>query len=149
METTVNQRIVNLLSVKKITKTEFCKETSIPYQTIINIIGDRQTKPSFEILEKILTTYENINSDWLIKGKGEMFLSEVKTQTNKHPESRTSQWTEEWYATVEKLQEEVKLYKQEMEYFKTQNMKLTDMLGKLSVSSIALLVSKKLGLRRA
>lgn len=47
---------------------------------INNIVGKRQGKPSFELMEKI-STIEEVNIDWLISGRGEMLMSKAATLT--------------------------------------------------------------------
>lgn len=53
-------------------KSAFAKQIGIPQTTISNYIGKkRESKPSVEILEKIVITL-GINADWLLTGRGEM-----------------------------------------------------------------------------
>lgn len=45
------------------------------YYTIRNITGERASKPSSEILQSIVSSIGNIDSDWLLTGKGDMLRS--------------------------------------------------------------------------
>jgi len=80
MENTINHRILLLIKALNMNRNSFGKLTGVSAQTIQNTIGERQSKPSSEILEKILVAVNNLesvrqlNSEWLLTGKGEMFL---------------------------------------------------------------------------
>lgn len=54
----------------------FAKAINVNPVVTHNIISGRLTKPSYELLEKILLTFDNINADWLICGRGEMFVGQ-------------------------------------------------------------------------
>ena len=57
----------------RLSQEEIADETSITYRAYTSYErGDR--KPSFEFLVKLVEKY-NVNLNWLIAGKGEMFLS--------------------------------------------------------------------------
>ena len=51
----------------------FSTKANIQPQTLHHIIGGRLTKPGFEIIEKILSTFVDVNPDWLIRGIGHVF----------------------------------------------------------------------------
>lgn len=54
----------------------FCRAINVKQPTINTIIGDRQSKPSYDVLCNVLNAKAlNISSDWLMLGKGEMLLS--------------------------------------------------------------------------
>jgi hypothetical protein len=60
-------------------KRDFSSKAGISATVIENIVGTRQGNPSFEILQKILYAFADINSDWLLTGKGEMLKSDIST----------------------------------------------------------------------
>ena len=66
-------------------KREFASKVDVAPTVIENIVGKRQSNPSFMVLQKILCAFENINPNWLIAGKGEMLKSEEKEQKNLIP----------------------------------------------------------------
>lgn len=55
-------------------KRRFSQLTSLSPSVIENLVGSRQGKPSFDVLEKIVCAFADINADWLITGRGEMLL---------------------------------------------------------------------------
>lgn len=57
----------------------FCRAINVKQPTINTIIGDRQSKPSYDVLCNVLNAKAlNISSDWLMLGKGEMLLSKSR-----------------------------------------------------------------------
>jgi hypothetical protein len=56
-------------------KSAFAKKIKVGDTVIQNIIGKRQTNPSFEVLEKTIFAFENLNADWLLTGRGEMLVT--------------------------------------------------------------------------
>lgn len=53
-------------------KTAFGRETDILPGVIASIVGGRKSKPSFELLQKIMTRYPEVKGEWLILGRGPM-----------------------------------------------------------------------------
>lgn len=52
-------------------KSAFANAIGVSPSVVENIVGKRQGKPSFDVVEKICAI-ENLNPTWLITGKGEM-----------------------------------------------------------------------------
>lgn len=57
--------------------TSFSDSVDVSVTVIFNIIKGRRSKPSFELLHKILTAYGKLNAEWLIKGEGPMWNDDV------------------------------------------------------------------------
>lgn len=55
-------------------KSAFAKKIKVGATVIENIVGKRQTNPSYEVLEKTIFAFENLNADWLLTGRGEMLI---------------------------------------------------------------------------
>ena len=71
----MKERILQFIEYKKISKNKFYKETGLS-----NGILDKQGGISSDSLEKIYCVYPEINLDWLLTGKGEMFKKEGPVQ---------------------------------------------------------------------
>lgn len=72
-------------------KRAFANAVGISPTVVENIVGKRQGNPSFEVIQKIISSNANINTEWLIMGYGEMFKTEkttVKTYDNVKPISQ-------------------------------------------------------------
>ena len=75
----VNKIITDLFNGNK---TAFSKRIDVKPTTVSNIVNERATKPSSEILKNIIKAIPEINPSWLLTGEGEMLKSE-STDENK------------------------------------------------------------------
>ena len=73
----INERILQLINLKGYNKNSFCIKIGIKPQTLHNIVSGRKTKPSFNVIEKILLTFVDINAEWLITGSGEPIVNKL------------------------------------------------------------------------
>lgn len=72
----INERIALLVNELGMNKNSFSKKIGLANNTVLeNIVGRRQSKPGFEVLNKIILSIENVSSRWLMTGEGEMLLS--------------------------------------------------------------------------
>lgn len=68
----------------------FCRAVDVKQPTMNTILGERQSKPSYDVLSSIVNAEAlNISAQWLLTGKGEMFKSsspkeELTPITNEH-----------------------------------------------------------------
>ncbi len=70
---TINERLSLLIKTFGLNNNSFAKRLDVNPAVTFNIIEGRRTKPSYDLLEKIIFTFDNINLYWLLKGEGEMF----------------------------------------------------------------------------
>lgn len=73
---TINERLSLLIKELGLNNNSFAKAIGVNPVVTFNIIEGRRTKPSFDLLEKIAFTFDNINIYWLIKGEGAMFRTQ-------------------------------------------------------------------------
>ncbi|WP_237274889.1 helix-turn-helix domain-containing protein [Tenacibaculum ovolyticum] len=64
------------------TRARFAKSIGFSAQVIANIVSGRKTKPSFDVLNAILSTNDDINAYWLLTGKGEILKSTSSSTKN-------------------------------------------------------------------
>ena len=76
----VNDRLRQLIFDLKLNASSFAKQVGVSPGVMNNIVGGRLSKPSFEILEKIILK-TGVSSHWLITGHGEPFLPIVSSVT--------------------------------------------------------------------
>ena len=81
----INDRIHHLIKVMEMNPTSFSDSLDVSVTVIFNIIKGRRSKPSFELILKILTTYEKLNAEWLIKGDGSMWNDDIVTASRIAP----------------------------------------------------------------
>jgi hypothetical protein len=55
---------------------QFSLKVGIPSGQVANYIGGRTSLPRIDVIEKIILSIDNINSDWLVTGRGEMLKKE-------------------------------------------------------------------------
>lgn len=72
------QRISQILKTKNLTSAKFADEIGVQRSSISHVLSGRN-KPSLEFIQKILTTYPDINTDWLMFGKGDMSENTIKS----------------------------------------------------------------------
>ena len=78
---TINGRIREIILSAGITDSAFAKRIGVT-QSVIASMFQRGTEPSAKVLTSILLTYEDISAQWLLRGKGQMLLSEVTPDPN-------------------------------------------------------------------
>ncbi len=61
-------RILQILKQKNLTASKFADEIGVQRSSISHILSERN-KPSLELIQKILNTYPEISSEWLLTGK--------------------------------------------------------------------------------
>lgn len=78
---TINGRIRKIILSAGITDSAFAKRIGVT-QSVIASMFQRGTEPSAKVLTSILVTYEDISAEWLLRGKGQMLLSEETPDPN-------------------------------------------------------------------
>lgn len=72
---TISERIKQLVNhFYQGNKTAFGRAADIQSGVLAGIVGGRESKPGFEILQKLLTAYPNVNPEWLLFGRGPMII---------------------------------------------------------------------------
>ncbi len=56
-------------------KKAFADKIGVSATVVENVVGKRAGNPSFEVVQKIIFAFENLNAVWLIIGEGEMINS--------------------------------------------------------------------------
>lgn len=110
METTIAQRFELLITELKMNNNSFAKSIGVSTTAVVSVISGRN-KPGFELVANILSTYNNLNSDWLIKGEGDMFKVESVLSTD----SDSKLWErlfDRYEKTIEDLRYTISLQKQ-------------------------------------
>lgn len=74
----MNTRIRQLLESKALTALRFSEILDVQPSGISHLLSGRN-KPSYDLIEKILTVFPDVNPDWLILGNGSMYREDSKT----------------------------------------------------------------------
>lgn len=75
MKQSINERIKAIITTSGKSVRAYAEFAKIP-QTTLNDCIKGATEPKFGIIDKIITADPNINTDWLLTGKGEMYKTE-------------------------------------------------------------------------
>lgn len=76
----IGSRIKDLIIQLELNQTSFAESIGVSQNAIFKTISG-QTTPRFSFIDTILKTYPNINRDWLLEGKGEMFNTSTPKPT--------------------------------------------------------------------
>ena len=69
----VNDRILYLIDNQLGgNKKKFSERIGFAPQVVFNIVSGRKSKPSFDVLEAIISSFDEISPEWLLTGKGAM-----------------------------------------------------------------------------
>lgn len=74
---TINERIQQIIKHLELNNNSFSKQIEVNPTVIHNIIKGRNA-PSYDILNKISLSFDNIYPTWLLTGKGEMLVGGKK-----------------------------------------------------------------------
>ncbi|MCC8089225.1 MAG: hypothetical protein LIO79_08205 [Rikenellaceae bacterium] len=71
-------RLLELINIKSDgVKSSFAKKIGVQPSVIENYVGKRMSKPSFEIIYKIITAFPDVDANWLITGNCRYFESKT------------------------------------------------------------------------
>lgn len=83
-ELDINERILYLIENEyNNNQKKFAESIGYSAQVVSNIVSGRKTKPSYDVLNAILSSNDDISSDWLVRGKGSVLKKEVKESFSK------------------------------------------------------------------
>ena len=69
----MNDRILHLIENQLGgNKKKFAERIGFAPQVVFNIVSGRKSKPSFDVLEAIISSFDEISPEWLLTGKGAM-----------------------------------------------------------------------------
>ena len=69
------ERILEILKIKNLSPAQFADLIGVQRSSISHLISGRN-KPSLEFIQKILKTFPEINTDWMLSGKGSVMNEE-------------------------------------------------------------------------
>jgi len=72
----MKDRIEELINKEQLTPSKLADLVGVQRSSISHILSGRN-KPSLDFIQKILLQFKNINSDWLLFGKGEMYKTKL------------------------------------------------------------------------
>jgi hypothetical protein len=77
---TINDRILYIIdSQYGGNQKKFAETINYSPQVVYNIVSGRRSSPSFDVLNAIISTNDNICTQWLMTGRGDLFKSDLKS----------------------------------------------------------------------
>lgn len=70
-------RIERLISSESLSPTKFADIIGVQRSAISHILSGRN-KPSFDLIQKILSKFPRVSSEWLLMGRGEMYKTTIQ-----------------------------------------------------------------------
>jgi len=83
-------RIRTILNREDISASKLAEKMGIQRSSISHILSERN-KPSLEFIQKVLDAYPNINSEWLLTGKGGYLKTKTSPVTIEKPKEEKKQ----------------------------------------------------------
>lgn len=77
---TASERLKHLLDSENLSITQFGKKVDVSRDTLNKMFANG-SDPKLHLLQKCLELYPNLNIEWLILGKGDMWKMEVEKMT--------------------------------------------------------------------
>ena len=77
----MNRRLLQFLQAENITQTQLADTLSVARGSVSHILAGRN-KPGYDFLESLLLHYPRLNIDWLITGKGRMYMDETESPSD-------------------------------------------------------------------
>ncbi len=68
----IKERIQKIIDIEDISSSKFAEKINVQRATISHVLNGRNM-PSLDVVTKILLTFDTLNSDWLLFGKGAMY----------------------------------------------------------------------------
>lgn len=76
------ERIQKIMEREGLNVASFARKIGVVDQTIRGIVVQRRNKPGFDLIVRILQTFDWVNAEWLILGVGEMSKPEQENLNN-------------------------------------------------------------------
>jgi transcriptional regulator with XRE-family HTH domain len=74
----MTDRILEIIKYLHLSPSDFAEEIGVQRSSISHLISGRN-KASLEFVQKILSRYPEINTDWLLNGNGQMLNKQIQT----------------------------------------------------------------------
>ena len=82
---TINDRIILIMNHYSLNKNQLAVKLGVHATVIHNIVDPkgRGNFPSYDLINKILSSFEDINGDWFVLGRGQMFIGNARKDARK------------------------------------------------------------------
>lgn len=125
MESPILQRVIQIIKELNLTDNQFSKRLKIAQTTMSGYLSGNR-KLSLQVIESVLSEFEDISAEWLLRGEGEMYKADDKNINDNFDKSQ--------YVSIKKYESIVNLFGQtasELKDMAIENKMLYDEIRKL------------------
>ncbi|TDS64287.1 helix-turn-helix domain-containing protein [Myroides indicus] len=116
----INKRILYIIdNICNGSQKKFAERIGFAPQVINNIISGRQSKPSFDVLNAIITSFVDLNPEWLLTGKGS-FLRDYTNFEFQFQSASSDQFLIPLLGNIDSNQPDTKKFSSDQLYINTQ-----------------------------
>jgi transcriptional regulator with XRE-family HTH domain len=116
----IGERIALLIKELGLNKNSFSKEIGLKNNsTITNIINNPDRNPSYDVIFRIVTRWDQLNIRWLIAGQGEMFS--IAEDSFQNINDRLSHVSRKYAITLAETAEQLNVEEEELRKFFYEN----------------------------
>lgn len=90
----MNTRLKQFLDAENISQSQFADTIRVVRASVSHVLSGRNN-PSYEFIKAIMTSYPQLNMEWLMLGKGKMYKSPTSETTAPLPEPNSGLLFEE------------------------------------------------------
>ncbi len=119
-------RIQEIISKEGLNVSSFARRIGVVDQSVRGIVVQRRNNPGYEIICKIVQTFDWVDAEWLITGKGEMIKSNSDKNQQTHSLGELVQYLREKDRKIEQLIEEKTELKIKFEISRKDNVKIKE-----------------------
>lgn len=80
-DVSLNGKIREIISYYKLSDRQFAIKIGVT-QSVIGSMFQKNTEPSAKVIKLTLNVFTNISSEWLLRDKGPMLISDIKSDPN-------------------------------------------------------------------
>ena len=80
----INDRIAFLIHALNLNTHSFADKIGVSHTVLYNVVKGRRSKPSYDLLLKILSAFSQINTEWLLTGEGTNWFHDTSRKVPPH-----------------------------------------------------------------
>jgi len=92
MKEDITKRLNEIMQFYSLRKSDFSKKIGLDNYSTITRIASGDYRPSYEVLNRIINSFPEVNATWLLTGKGEMLNNQETSQNNTTDKAKIIDW---------------------------------------------------------
>jgi transcriptional regulator with XRE-family HTH domain len=125
------ERLEQLMEYKSLNQSSLSKEIGFSYSTVNKYCNKKSNTIDFELIYRLVSHFSDIDTNWLIQGKGEMIIGSEQSNTSSGTtpiydrETALIDTIAMQQETIHSLKEKIKTLEAELIIAKSQNKKIS------------------------